>query len=126
MVGGIDWLGVAFERVAQRPQVHVPVDATELLAGLDHPRGAPAQRHLPVAPVLDVARVRAADRDHALHRVRRRYERPRRRRSRRPHRRWWSGVWAVYGATVRDRGAGSEAGWAGRSCSVGWEPVLDA
>ena len=33
--------------------------------------------------------------------------------------RWWSGVWSVYGATVRDRGAGSEAGWAGRSCSVG-------
>jgi hypothetical protein len=23
-------------------------------------------------------------------------------------------VWSAYGATVRDRGAGSEAGWAGR------------
>ena len=51
--------------------------------------------------------------------IRNRYERPWRRRFRRPHRRWWSGVWPVYGATVRDRGAGSEAGWAGRSCSVG-------
>src|SRR3954463_10614406 len=71
MTGGTDRLGDAFEGVAQRPQVHVPVDATELLAGLDHPRGAPAQRHGAVAPVLDVARVRAADRDHALHRVRR-------------------------------------------------------
>src|SRR5215472_16965549 len=28
------------------------------------------------------------------------------------------GGWLAYGATVRDRGAGSEAGWAGRSCSV--------
>jgi len=35
-----------------------------------------------------------------------------------------AGGWLAYGATVRDRGAGSEAGWAGRSCSVGWEPVL--
>ena len=26
---------------------------------------------------------------------------------------------SAYGATVRDRGAGSEAGWAGRCCSVG-------
>jgi hypothetical protein len=34
--------------------------------------------------------------------------------------RWWS----AYGATVRDRGAGSEAGWAGRCCSMGREPVL--
>jgi len=25
----------------------------------------------------------------------------------------------AYGATVRDRGAGSEAGWAGRCCTVG-------
>jgi hypothetical protein len=32
-------------------------------------------------------------------------------------------VGGAYGATVRDKGAGSEAGWAGRSCSVGWEPV---
>jgi hypothetical protein len=35
------------ERVAQRPQVQVPVDATELLAGLDHPRGGSAQRIVP-------------------------------------------------------------------------------
>src|SRR4051794_755123 len=33
-------------------------------------------------------------------------------------------MWAVYGATVRDRGAGSEAGWAGRCRSVGREPVF--
>jgi hypothetical protein len=31
---------------------------------------------------------------------------------------------SAYGATVRDRGAGSEAGWVGRSCSMGWEPAL--
>jgi hypothetical protein len=30
----------------------------------------------------------------------------------------WRGCLA-YGATVRDRGAGSEAGWAGRCCTVG-------
>jgi hypothetical protein len=30
-----------------------------------------------------------------------------------------AGCWLAYGATVRDRGAGSEAGWAGRSCSMG-------
>jgi hypothetical protein len=34
VTGGTDRLGDAFQRVAQRPQVHVPVDATELLAGL--------------------------------------------------------------------------------------------
>src|SRR5512133_1589436 len=66
MTGGTDRFGDLLERVAQRPQVHVPVDAAELLAGLDHPGGAPAQRHLPVAPVLDVARVRMTDADHAL------------------------------------------------------------
>src|SRR5919197_1455859 len=31
--------------------------------------------------------------------------------------------WA-YGATVRDRGTGSGAGWEGRSCTLGWEPEL--
>jgi predicted enzyme related to lactoylglutathione lyase len=36
--------------------VEVAVDAVELLAGLDHPGGAPAQRHVPVLPVLHVAR----------------------------------------------------------------------
>jgi hypothetical protein len=41
-----------------------PVDAAELLAGLDHPCGAPAQRHRAVAPALDIARVITADRDH--------------------------------------------------------------
>jgi hypothetical protein len=47
------------------------VDATELLAGLGHPGGAPAQRHLPVAPTFDVAGVFAAHRDHRLEGVRR-------------------------------------------------------
>src|SRR4051812_28117664 len=44
------------ERGAQLGQVQVTVDAAELLAGLDHARGAPAQRHLPVPPALDVGR----------------------------------------------------------------------
>jgi hypothetical protein len=35
--------------------VEVTVDAAELLAGLDHSGGAPAQRHLPVAPVATLA-----------------------------------------------------------------------
>jgi hypothetical protein len=34
------------------------------------------------------------------------------------------GVLVAYGVTVRDRGAGSEAGWAGRCYAVGCEPVL--
>jgi hypothetical protein len=36
----------------------VAVDAAELFAGLEHAGGAAAQRHLPVAPALDVARDR--------------------------------------------------------------------
>jgi hypothetical protein len=43
-----------FQRGAQRPQVQVAVDTAELLARLDHAGGAPAQRHLPIAPALDV------------------------------------------------------------------------
>jgi len=49
--------------------VEVTVDAAELLAGLDHPGRAPAQRHLPVAPALDVAGVFTADRNHRLDRI---------------------------------------------------------
>ena len=45
------------------------VDPSELLAGLDHPGGAPAQRHLPVAPPLDVAGVSATDANHAFNGV---------------------------------------------------------
>jgi hypothetical protein len=74
---------LALERGAQRAQVQVAVDAAELLAGLDHPGGAPAQRHLPVAPALDVARAGPADRDHALDRVGR-AQRARERRGARP------------------------------------------
>jgi hypothetical protein len=51
--------------------MQVTVDATELLARLDHASGAPAQRHLPVARALDVGGVFAADRDHRLDAVRR-------------------------------------------------------
>jgi hypothetical protein len=47
--------GLALERGAQCGQVQMTVEAAELLAGLDHAGGAPAQRHLPVAPALDVA-----------------------------------------------------------------------
>lgn len=67
VTGGTDRLGDALQCVAQRSQVHAPVDPADLLAGLDHPGGAPAQRHRAVTPVLDVARVHAADRDHGLH-----------------------------------------------------------
>ena len=49
--------------------MEVAVDPAELLAGFDHAGGAPAQRHLPVAPVFDVAGVVAADGDHRLDRV---------------------------------------------------------
>src|ERR1700732_4038367 len=45
------------ERCAERRQVQMTVDAAELLAGLDHPGGAPAQRHLSVAPAFDVGGV---------------------------------------------------------------------
>src|SRR4051794_36944228 len=40
-VGG-NRLGDAFQRVAQRAQMQVAVDPAELLASLDHARGAPA------------------------------------------------------------------------------------
>jgi len=43
--------------------VQVTVDTAELLAGLDHPGGAPVLRHLPVPPALDVAGTFAAGRD---------------------------------------------------------------
>src|SRR3954467_2156367 len=55
--GGADSSGdFGVERGAQLRQVQVAVDAAELLAGLEHAGGAPAQRHLPVAPALDVGR----------------------------------------------------------------------
>lgn len=47
-------------------EVQVAVDAAELLASLGHPSGAPAQCHLSVLPVIDVAEVGAGDRDHRL------------------------------------------------------------
>jgi hypothetical protein len=46
IVGSCGGLGDLLQRVAQRSQVHVAVDAPELLASLNHPGGAPAQRHL--------------------------------------------------------------------------------
>ena len=42
--------GLALKRCAERRQVQVAVYTAELLAGLDHPGGAPAQRHLSIAP----------------------------------------------------------------------------
>ena len=39
--------GLALKRCAERRHVQVAVYTAELLAGLDHPGGAPAQRHLP-------------------------------------------------------------------------------
>ena len=42
MAGGGNGLGDAFQRVAQRAQMQVAGDPAELLASLDHARGAPA------------------------------------------------------------------------------------
>ena len=50
-------------------EVEVAVHAPELAARLEHPSGAPAQRHLPVPPALDVLGVLATDPDHRLDRV---------------------------------------------------------
>src|SRR6478752_669067 len=55
-----------FERGAQRPQVQVAVDTAELLARLHHPGRAPAQRHLPIAPALDVRAAITTNADHRL------------------------------------------------------------
>jgi hypothetical protein len=49
-----------FESNAECGQVQVSVDAAELAADFDHAGGAPARRHGPVLPVLQVARVGAA------------------------------------------------------------------
>jgi len=53
MTHGTDSLrgDVRIERDAERGQVQVAVDASELLARLEHPGGAPAQRHGAVLPV---------------------------------------------------------------------------
>ena len=56
--------GVSFERGAQRPQEQVTVDPAELLARLHHPGRAPAQRHLPIAPALDVRAAITTNTDH--------------------------------------------------------------
>ncbi|CCG02442.1 Putative helicase (fragment) [Blastococcus saxobsidens DD2] len=70
MHGGCDSSGdLGVERGAQLRQVQVAVDPAELLAGLDHAGGAPAQGHLPVPPALDVAGVITTDGDHRLDRV---------------------------------------------------------
>src|SRR5213592_1485453 len=67
IVYGADILGEAvLERCSELGQVQVPVDAAELVIGFEHPGGAPAERHGPVAPVLDVAGVIPADPDHRL------------------------------------------------------------
>jgi hypothetical protein len=51
MHGACDSFGdLALERGPQRCEVQVAVDAAELLAGLEHAGGAPAQRHLPGVP----------------------------------------------------------------------------
>src|SRR3954449_3875265 len=65
--GGWDSCGdFGVECGAQLRQVQVTVDPAELLACFEHAGGAPAQRHLTVAPALDVGRVGPADGDHAL------------------------------------------------------------
>src|SRR5665648_642341 len=68
MADGTDSLcgDIRVERNAEPWQVQVAVDAAELLAGFDHPGGAPAQRHGAVLPVLHVYRVVAGDGDRRL------------------------------------------------------------
>ena len=56
--------GVFVESAPERGQVEVSVHAAELLAGLGHAGGAPAQRHVAGLPVFDVAAVVAGDADH--------------------------------------------------------------
>ncbi len=61
--------GDALEFGGEFHQVQVAVDPPRLPAGLVQAGGAPAQRHPPVSPALDVAGVVAADPDHGLDRV---------------------------------------------------------
>jgi hypothetical protein len=61
---GIFGSDMPFERGAQRPQVQVAVDTAELLTRLHHPCRAPAQRHLPIAPALDVRAAITTNADH--------------------------------------------------------------
>ena len=53
MAGGGNGLGDAFQRVAQRAQMQVAVDPTELLASLNPSRGAPAAHVGQEHPVLN-------------------------------------------------------------------------
>src|SRR5664280_883827 len=61
MTDGTDSLlgDVLVEPDSQCWQVHVAVDAAELLAGLDQAGGTPAQGHVAVLPVLHVGRLSA-------------------------------------------------------------------
>src|SRR6266516_4048441 len=67
MAAGADILvEVRFERGAEFRQVQAAVDTAELVIGFEHPGGAPAQRHSPVPPSLDVLGVLPANLDHGL------------------------------------------------------------
>ncbi len=68
MTDGTDSFGgdMRVQHGAECGQVQVAVDAAELPASLDHPGGAPAQRHSVVLPVRHVARVGAGDGGHRL------------------------------------------------------------
>src|SRR5215471_6016350 len=71
MTGSADVTGeVGFERGPEFGQVQAAVDAAELAIGFEHPSGAPAQRHGPVPPPLDVLRMLPADLDQRLDRIR--------------------------------------------------------
>src|SRR5215218_9893638 len=55
VVGVFDVLrDVVVEGAAEGGEVEVAVDASELFRGFGHAGGAPAQRHGPVTPALDV------------------------------------------------------------------------
>ena len=65
----IEQLDALIERFAEGWEWRKPLTRPELFGGFEHPRGAPAQSHLPVPPPLHVGGVVSADLDHRLDRV---------------------------------------------------------
>jgi hypothetical protein len=67
--GGVR-VGVSVQRGNELRHLLVALDPAERALRVEHARGGPAQHHLPVAPVGDVAVGGAGDRDHRLDGVR--------------------------------------------------------
>jgi len=101
-----------------RSAARTPFWSSRMVVRTVFPRTAPAK------PMRRINRSTAVEVD-GFDRGGNRGKRPRHRRFRRPHRCWWSGMWPVYGATVRDRGAGVKQGgrpvlFSGRGARVSW------